>query len=143
RETYDSIKELRLWSLAFMDTMSCNSAKWEEINLRNTCSATPISFNVHYALVETKDDVTDAAVDKLCVALGGTVPRVLAPEPQSVSPIPSFLGLVLTKARWIRRGTRRLRDDFALNLPKTVDKLVLVPGVCQKMAFWCLYAAWD
>ena len=38
---------------------------------------------------------------------------------------------------------QRLRDDFALNLPKTVDELVLVPGVCQKMDFWCLYAAWD
>jgi hypothetical protein len=38
-------------------------------------------FNARYALVETKDDVTDAAVDKLCVALGGTVTDTLSFDP--------------------------------------------------------------
>ena len=41
----------------------------------------PTSFNARYALVETKDDVTDAAVDKLCVALGGTVTGTLSLDP--------------------------------------------------------------
>jgi hypothetical protein len=98
---------------------------------------------------KTKDGVTDAAVGKLCVALGGTVTgtlsldplltveyvisdainkgRGLAPHPQLVSSIPSPV-LVLTKARCTRRNAQRLRDDFASNLPKkAVDGLVSVP----------------
>lgn len=110
---------------------------------------------------QTKDEVTDAAVDKLRVALGGTVSldALLAAEehviadainkvgfwrrktqlvPPSSSP---FSGLM--ESRYIRQAAQRLRDDFNSDVPKTVDELCSLPGVGPKMAFLCLHAAWD
>ena len=111
---------------------------------------------------QTKDEVTDAAVAKLRVALGGTLSldALLAAEEhviadsinkvgfwrrktQLVSPIPSFPLPGLTEIRYIKQAAQRLRDDFDSDVPKTVDELVSLPGVGPKMAFLCLHAAWD
>lgn len=36
-----------------------------------------------------------------------------------------------------------LRDDFDSDVPNTVDKLCMLPGVGPKMAFLTLQAAWN
>ena len=113
---------------------------------------------------QTKDEVTDAAVDKLRVALGGTLSldALLAAEEHVIAdainkvgfwrrktqlvsspPLPSFSRLVLTETRYIRQAAQRLRDDFDSDVPKTIDELVSLNGVGPKMAFLCLHAAWN
>jgi len=111
---------------------------------------------------QTKDEVTDAAVDKLRVALGGTLSLdvLLAAEEHVIADSINKVGfwrrktqLVRTlssspvsrlmKSRYIRQAAQRLRDDFNSDVPKTVDELCSLPGVGPKMAFLCLHAAWD
>jgi endonuclease III len=112
---------------------------------------------------QTKDEVTDAAVDKLRVALGGTVSldALLAAEEHVIAdainkvgfwrrktqlvspPFPPLQCSGLIESRYIRQAARRLRDDFNSDVPKTVDELCSLPGVGPKMAFLCLHAAWD
>jgi endonuclease-3 len=111
---------------------------------------------------QTKDEVTDAAVDKLRVALGGTVSldALLAAEEHVIADSINKVGfwrrktqLVRTpssspvsgliESRYIRQAAQRLRDDFNSDVPKTVDELCSLPGVGPKMAFLCLHAAWD
>ena len=111
---------------------------------------------------QTKDELTDAAVEKLRVALGGTLSldALLAAEEHVIADAinkvgfwrrktqlifsPSFSSsLVLTETRYIRQAAQRLRDDFDSDVPKTVDELVSLNGVGPKMAFLCLHAAWN
>ncbi|KAH9992852.1 DNA glycosylase [Russula vinacea] len=136
-ETYDSIKEMRSRFPAPVDTMGCDTAKWKEMDPRNKRLATLVSLMLSS---QTKDEVTDAAVDKLRVALGGTLSldALLAAEEQS-SP-------TLSKSRVLApedTAAQRLRDDFDSDVPKTIDELVSLNGVGPKMAFLCLHAAWN
>ena len=115
---------------------------------------------------QTKDEVTDAAVDKLRVALGGTVSldALLAAEEHVIADSINKVGFwrrktqsvrspfllpwapvsgLIEEYRYIRQAAQRLRDDFDSDVPKTVDELCSLPGVGPKMAFLCLHAAWD
>ncbi|KAI0270291.1 DNA glycosylase [Russula aff. rugulosa BPL654] len=158
RETYDSIKEMRSRFPAPVDTMGCDTAKWKEMDPRNKRLATLISLMLSS---QTKDEVTDAAVDKLRVALGGTVSldALLAAEEHVIADSINKVGFGagrhsqshpfsspvsgLIESRYIRQAAQRLRDDFNSDVPKTVDELCSLPGVGPKMAFLCLHAAWD
>jgi len=116
---------------------------------------------------QTKDEVTDAAVDKLRAALGGTLSleALLAAEEQVIADAISKVGFWRRKTqfvptppshppriddrqrnvkpRYIRQAAQRLQGEFDSDVPKTVDELCSLPGVGPKMAFLCLHAAWD
>ena len=114
RETYDAIREMRARMPAPVDTMGCDTAKWKETDPRvrlsifffycfltltdddmtstqNKRFATLISLMLSS---QTKDEVTDAAVDKLRAALGGTLSLegLLAAEEQVVAECISKVG---------------------------------------------------
>jgi endonuclease-3 len=95
-------------------------------------------------------------LDKLSVALGGTLglDALLTVEEYVITDainkgwfwrrntqlvsfpsFPSFPTLGLTKARYIGQAAQRLRDDFDLDVPKTVNELVLLPGGAQRSPF--------
>ncbi|KAI0255240.1 DNA glycosylase [Lactifluus subvellereus] len=142
RETYDAIKEMRARFPAPVDTMGCDTAKWKETDPRNKRFATLISLMLSS---QTKDEVTDAAVDKLRAAFGGTLSldALLAAEEHVIADSISKVGFWRRKTQYIRQAAQRLRDDFDSDVPKTVDELCSLPGVGPKMAFLCLHAAWD
>lgn len=142
RETYDAIREMRARFPAPVDTMGCDTAKWKETDPRNKRFATLISLMLSS---QTKDEVTDAAVDRLRAALGGTLSldALLAAEEEVVAGCISKVGFWRRKTQYIRQAAQRLRDEFDSDVPKTVDELCSLPGVGPKMAFLCLHAAWD
>lgn len=142
RETYDAIREMRARMPAPVDTMGCDTAKWKETDPRNKRFATLISLMLSS---QTKDEVTDAAVDKLRAAFGGTLSleALLTAEENVVAECISKVGFWRRKTQYIRQAAQRLRDEFDGDVPKTVDELCSLPGVGPKMAFLCLHAAWD
>ncbi|KAF8265621.1 DNA glycosylase [Lactarius quietus] len=121
RETYDAIREMRARISAPVDTMGCDTANGRRrIHACNKRLATLISLMLSS---QTKDEVTDAAVDKLRAALGGTLSLegLLAAEEHVVAEC-------ISKTQYIRQAAQRLRDE-------TVDELCSLPGVGPKMAF--------
>ncbi|KAI9436322.1 DNA glycosylase [Lactarius indigo] len=142
RETYDAIREMRTRFPAPVDTMGCDTAKWKETDPRNKRFATLISLMLSS---QTKDEVTDAAVDKLRAALGGTLSldAILAAEEHVIADCISKVGFWRRKTQYIKQAAQRLRDEFDSDVPRTVDELCSLPGVGPKMAFLCLHAAWD
>ncbi|KAH9961049.1 DNA glycosylase [Russula dissimulans] len=142
RETYDAIKEMRSRFPAPVDTMGCDTAKWKETDPRNKRFATLISLMLSS---QTKDEVTDAAVDKLRSAFGGTLSleALLAAEEHVIADAINKVGFWRRKTQYIRQAAQRLQNDFDSDVPKTVDELCSLPGVGPKMAFLCLHAAWD
>lgn len=94
---------------------------------------------------QTKDEVTDAAVAKLRVALGGsiTLEALLSAPETTVSEAISKVGFWRRKTGYIKQAALRLKDDFDGDVPKTVNELCSLPGVGPKMAFLCLQRAWD
>ncbi|KAI0296854.1 DNA glycosylase [Russula brevipes] len=142
RETYDAIREMRARFPAPVDTMGCDTAKWKEMDPRNKRFATLVSLMLSS---QTKDEVTDAAVDKLRAAFGGTLSldALLAAEEHVIAEAINKVGFWRRKTQYLRQAAQRLRDDFGSDVPKTVDELCSLPGVGPKMAFLCLHAAWD
>jgi len=53
------------------------------------------------------------------------------------------LPLFTYRSRYIKQAAKKLRDDFASDVPKTVDELCSLPGVGPKMAFLALQSAWN
>jgi len=53
------------------------------------------------------------------------------------------LPLFTSQSSYIKQAAKKLRDDFASDLPKTVDELCSLPGVGPKMAFLALQSAWN
>lgn len=114
---------------------------------------------------QTKDEVTDVAVKKLRASVGGvlSIEAVIAAEESTISEAINKVGFWRRKTGWekeaklcmghlplftsqssyIKQAAKKLRDDFASDLPKTVDELCSLPGVGPKMAFLALQSAWN
>jgi endonuclease-3 len=111
---------------------------------------------------QTKDEVTDAAVKKLRVALGGSVSleAVLAAEPsvisdainkvgmwriktKSVATIPSDPSIYAAMHRHLKLAAEKLRDEFDSDVPQTIEGLISLPGVGPKVGFLTLQSAWN
>ncbi|KAI0042840.1 DNA glycosylase [Auriscalpium vulgare] len=142
REAYDAIKEMRAHIVAPVDTMGCDSAQWKETEPKNKRFAVLVSLMLSS---QTKDEVTNAAVDKLRAAIGGTLSvdaLIAAPEPTVAEAI-NKVGFWRRKTGYIKQAAQRLRDDFDSDVPKTVDELCSLTGVGPKMAFLALQSAWN
>ncbi|KAG6854166.1 hypothetical protein C0991_009818 [Blastosporella zonata] len=142
RETYDTIKQMRSRITAPVDTMGCDQAQFKETDPRNRRFATLISLMLSS---QTKDEVTDAAVSKLRVALGGSlsVDRLIAADDAAIADAIGKVGFWRRKTEYIKKAAVRLRDEFDSDVPKTVDELCSLPGVGPKMAFLALQVAWN
>jgi len=142
QETYDTIKEMRSYIKAPVDTMGCDQAQLKEQEPKNQRFATLVSLMLSS---QTKDEVTDAAVAKLREAVGGTlsVDAVLHVDESAISEAICKVGFWRRKTQYIKQAAQRLRDDFDSDVPKTVDELCSLPGVGPKMAFLALQVAWN
>ncbi|KAF8162738.1 DNA glycosylase [Crassisporium funariophilum] len=142
RETYDAIKAMRSQFVAPVDTMGCDQAQWKESDPKNRRYATLVSLMLSS---QTKDEVTDAAVSKLREALGGslTVQGMIEAEDAVISEAIAKVGFWRRKTGYLKQAAVKLRDDFASDVPKTVDELCSLPGVGPKMAFLALQIAWN
>ncbi|RPD55687.1 DNA glycosylase [Lentinus tigrinus ALCF2SS1-7] len=141
RETYDTIKRMRLHIVAPVDTMGCDQAQLREADPRNQRYSTLVSLMLSS---QTKDEVTDAAVAKLREAVGGTlsVDAILQADESVIAEAICKVGFWRRKTQYIKQAAQKLRDEFDSDVPKTVDELCSLPGVGPKMAFLTLQVAW-
>lgn len=64
-------------------------------------------------------------------------------KPGKEEPCMRCLPLFTYRSSYIKQAAKKLRDEFASDLPKTVDELCSLPGVGPKMAFLALQSAWN
>ncbi|KAG1768980.1 DNA glycosylase [Suillus occidentalis] len=142
KEAYDLIKEMRAQIVAPVDTMGCEQAQHKEKDPKDRRFAILVSLMLSS---QTKDEVTDAAVEKLRDAVGGTlsVAAVISADDSTISNAIAKVGFWRRKTGYIKKTALRLRDDFDSEVPKTVDELCSLPGVGPKMAFLTLHVAWN
>lgn len=142
KEAYDSIKEMRAQIVAPVDTMGCEQAQHKEKDPKNRRFAVLVSLMLSS---QTKDEVTDAAVEKLRAAIGGTlsVAAIISADDSTISTAIAKVGFWRRKTGYVKKTALRLRDDFDSEVPKTVDELCSLPGVGPKMAFLTLLVAWN
>ncbi|KAI0261729.1 DNA glycosylase [Gloeopeniophorella convolvens] len=141
-ETYGAIREMRARVPAPVDTMGCDTAKRKETDPRNQRFATLVALMLSS---QTKDEVTDASLDRLRAALGGTLSldALLGAPEQAIADAINKVGFWRRKTQYLRQAAQKLRDEFGSDVPKTAEELCSLPGVGPKMAFLCLHAAWN
>ncbi|KAF9022481.1 DNA glycosylase [Hymenopellis radicata] len=140
RETYAAIKEMRSTFVAPVDTMGCDQAQMRESNPKTLRHP-----RIPHAVLQTKDEVTDAAVSRLREAVGGalSVDAIIGAEDSVISDAIAKVGFWRRKTVYIKQAAQKLKDDFDSDVPKTVDELCSLPGVGPKMAFLALQIAWN
>ncbi|KAJ3575431.1 hypothetical protein NP233_g1089 [Leucocoprinus birnbaumii] len=127
REVYATIKTMRSQITSPADKFGCEQSKHKESDPK------------------TKDEITDTAVTRLRMAVGGTlsVEAVIAAEESVISESINKVGFWRRKSGYIKQVACRLRDEFESDVPKTLDELVSLPGIGPKMAILILHVAWN
>ena len=94
---------------------------------------------------QTKDTTNAIAMRRLQTELpppGLTLENILAVDPVMLNQLIYAVGFHNNKTRYIKAAATILRDDYASDIPDTIDGLMSLPGVGPKMAYLCLSAAW-
>lgn len=90
---------------------------------------------------QTKDPVTHEATMNLRRNLQGglCLEGILSATDAEIQACINKVGFWRRKTDYIRRTAEILRDKFDGDVPKTIDDLLILPGVGPKMAFlWCV-----
>ena len=94
---------------------------------------------------QTKDTTNAIAMRRLQTELpapGLTLETILDVDPVRLNELIYVVGFHNNKTRYIKATALILRDNFASDIPDTVEGLMSLPGVGPKMAYLCLSAAW-
>ena len=153
-ELYNIIHTMRKNNpIAPVDTMGC-----EDLFHQNSPPAHQ-RYHTLTALMlssQTKDTVTAAAMQRLHTSLATpqpvsasglsqstlTIPNMLACSPTHLDSLICKVGFHNNKTRFIKRVAEILHNDYADDIPPTVEELIALPGVGPKMAYLCMSAAW-
>ena len=153
-ELYDTVAEMRRKNpVAPVDTMGCEDLFWQ--------SAPPKEKRYHTltALMlssQTKDTVTAAAMQRLHTELlpqkpdsdgkmlssSLTVENVIDCDPKHLDNLIGKVGFHNNKTKFIKQAAQILKDEYAGDIPDSIEGLVRLPGVGPKMAYLCMSAAW-
>ena len=94
---------------------------------------------------QTKDTTNAIAMRRLQTELpapGLTLENILDVDPIRLNEMIYVVGFHNNKTRYIKATALILRDNFAGDIPDTIEGLISLPGVGPKMAYLCLSAAW-
>lgn len=94
---------------------------------------------------QTKDTTNAIAMRRLQTELpspGLTLENILAVDPIKLNELIYAVGFHNNKTRYIKAAALVLRDEYAGDIPGTIEGLMALPGVGPKMAYLCLSAAW-
>ena len=95
---------------------------------------------------QTKDTTNAIAMRRLQTELpspGLTLENILEVDPVKLNEMIYVVGFHNNKTRYIKAAALLLRDDYASDIPDTIEGLMSLPGVGPKMAYLCLSAAWS
>ena len=159
-EIYDAVREMRKEKLAPVDTMGCETLAQEHLTPRVSCAQVTWKvgevlmlvkdkrFQTLIALMlssQTKDTTNAIAMRRLQTELpppGLTLENILVVDPVKLNEMIYVVGFHNNKTRYIKAAALILRDDYAGDIPDTIEGLMSLPGVGPKMAYLCLSAAW-
>lgn len=153
---YDTVNAYRKANpVAPVDTMGCEDLFWqsapEEQKRYHTLTALMLSS-------QTKDTVTAVAMQRLHTELLPNPPRdphtgkiqsscltiqnILDADPVHLDHLIGKVGFHNTKTKNIQRVAQILLDQYASDIPDTIEGLTSLPGVGPKMAYLTMSAAW-
>lgn len=141
-EIYDAVREMRKEKLAPVDTMGCETLAEEHLTPRDKRFQTLIALMLSS---QTKDTTNAIAMRRLQTELpspGLTLENILDVDPVKLNELIYVVGFHNNKTRYIKAAALILRDDYAGDIPDTIEGLMSLPGVGPKMAYLCLSAAW-
>ncbi|KAK5956359.1 alpha,alpha-trehalase nth1 [Knufia fluminis] len=153
---YDTVRDFRRANpTAPVDTMGCEDLYWQSAPERekryHTLTALMLSS-------QTKDTVTAVAMQRLHTELVPDPPRdsttakmtsssltiqnIIDADPVHLDHLIGKVGFHNTKTKNIQRVAQILKDQYASDIPDTIEGLTSLPGVGPKMAYLCMSAAW-
>lgn len=94
---------------------------------------------------QTKDTTNAIAMRRLQTELpapGLSLETILDVDPVRLNEMIYSVGFHNNKTRYIKATALILRDNFAGDIPDTIEGLTSLPGVGPKMGYLCLSAAW-
>lgn len=94
---------------------------------------------------QTKDTTNAIAMRRLQTELphpGLTLENILEVDPVKLNEMIFVVGFHNNKTKYIKAAALILRDQFAGDIPDTIEGLMSLPGVGPKMAYLCMSAAW-
>ncbi|KAF6240341.1 hypothetical protein HO173_001952 [Letharia columbiana] len=141
-EIYDAVREMRKERLAPVDTMGCETLAEEHLTPRDKRFQTLIALMLSS---QTKDTTNAIAMRRLQTELpspGLTLENILQVDPIKLNELIYVVGFHNNKTRYIKAAALILRDDYAGDIPDSIEGLMSLPGVGPKMAYLCLSAAW-
>ncbi len=133
--------------------MGCEDLYWQTAPQRekryHTLTALMLSS-------QTKDTVTAAAMQRLHTELvpqkpdaegkilssSLTVQNILASDPKHLDNLIGKVGFHNNKTKYLQLTALVLANEYASDIPSTIEGLVRLPGVGPKMAYLCMSAAW-
>ncbi|KAL2073423.1 hypothetical protein VTL71DRAFT_10747 [Oculimacula yallundae] len=150
-EVYAVVKEMRTSGAAknaAVDTMGCERLAQEAVDPKvkryHTLTALMLSS-------QTKDTTNFQAMNRLYTELppykegapgGLNLENILAVDPKLLNELIWAVGFHNNKTRYIKATAEILRDQFAGDIPDTIEGLMSLPGVGPKMGYLCLSSAW-
>ncbi|XP_028407698.1 endonuclease III-like protein 1 [Dendronephthya gigantea] len=91
---------------------------------------------------QTKDQVTFEAMRKL-KENNLTIANILKMKEDKIGELIKPVGFWRKKAGYIKKATEICHDQYADDIPPTVEELVKLPGVGPKMAYITMNVAWN
>ncbi|KAI1211712.1 DNA glycosylase [Annulohypoxylon truncatum] len=151
-EMYDAVKAMRqpggAAANAAVDTMGCERLALASASPRDQRFQTLIALMLSS---QTKDTTNAVAMKRLQTELpphapgapgGLNLENILAVDAERLNQLIWAVGFHNNKTKYIKAAAVILRDEWAGDIPDTVEGLVALPGVGPKMAHLCLSAAW-
>lgn len=138
---YEVTAAMRKRVLAPVDTMGCESLAEDHRSPRDRRLQTLVALMLSS---QTKDTVTAVAMKNLQDELPGgfCLESLLGVEPEELNRLIGKVGFHNNKTKFIKAVAVILRDQYASDIPDTIEGLVSLPGVGPKMAYLCMSAAW-
>ncbi|VEN47970.1 unnamed protein product [Callosobruchus maculatus] len=137
-EVLVNLREMRKQFDAPVDTMGCHKCHEE--------NAPPevIRYQKLLALMlssQTKDQVTFAAMQRL-ISHGCNIENILRTSNEVLGELIKPVGFWKKKVDYIKKTSQVLKEQYDNDIPNTIEDLLKLPGVGQKMAHICMNTSW-
>lgn len=151
-EIYNHVKIMRSKIVTPVDTMGCANIP-KTISGESELTKKNYRFQLLVSLMlssQTKDEVNFQSMAKMRSYFqergfqdGITLEAMLDIEEKKLDELIYSVGFHTRKASYLKQAAVILRDQFAGDIPNTLEGLVSLPGVGPKMAFLTLQEGWD
>ncbi len=135
----ENIREMRSKRDAVVDQMGA------EMCFDNKCDQKDQRFQVLVSLMlssQTRDQITHKTMKSL-IEYGLTVDHIIETNEEVLRDLIKSVSFYNTKAKNIKRTALILKDQYDSDIPKSVEKLISLPGVGPKMAHLAMKIAWN